>query len=275
MDHESAPNGANTAPTSSQLRMPRAAILWAAGEGSRLRPLSEIIPKPLLPIDGIPCIEQLTRCLANIGVNHATVVIGHGGDHVRRFMTELAPQLEITVAFAEQPERLGPADATRHALAATPSLRDHSVVIAATDTLWNPADLRTLIERFATEQPLLAMGAREWPIEQLPHRSRLVMDTTGRIERVLEKPSTEQLADLVRAGVEHAYSGSPVYVVQPRFCDLIDAATHGQNEFASAIQAGIDAGETVLGVPVGPTRDLTRPIDLLRENFPYIRGLLE
>ena len=44
-------------------------------------------------------------------------------------------------------------------------------------------------------------------------------------------------------------------------------------ELALAFQHAIDAGERVAGIEIGPTRDLTAPVDILEENFPYLRNL--
>jgi hypothetical protein len=41
-------------------------------------------------------------------------------------------------------------------------------------------------------------------------------------------------------------------------------------ELSAAFQRAIDAGKRVAAVEIGPTRDLTAPIDLARENFPYL-----
>ena len=47
-------------------------------------------------------------------------------------------------------------------------------------------------------------------------------------------------------------------------------------EVAAAFQRAIDAGATVLSaIQTGPTRDLTNPLDLVEENFPYLRGLVK
>jgi len=42
-------------------------------------------------------------------------------------------------------------------------------------------------------------------------------------------------------------------------------------ELADAFQLAIDAGETIAAVEIGKTRDLTDPLDLVEENFPYLR----
>jgi hypothetical protein len=44
-------------------------------------------------------------------------------------------------------------------------------------------------------------------------------------------------------------------------------------ELTAAFQLAIDAGERILAVEIDPTRDLTDPLDLVEENFPYLAGL--
>ena len=43
-------------------------------------------------------------------------------------------------------------------------------------------------------------------------------------------------------------------------------------ELENAYQAAIDAGEAVVAIEIGKTRDLTYPLDLVKENFPYLRS---
>ena len=53
---------------------------------------------------------------------------------------------------------------------------------------------------------------------------------------------------------------------------LLDRLGGPPFELAEAFQSLIDAGETVYGVEIGATRDLTHPLDLVKENFPYLRA---
>jgi hypothetical protein len=55
--------------------------------------------------------------------------------------------------------------------------------------------------------------------------------------------------------------------IADRLC--LDRPPH---ELGNAFQAAIDAGETVTAVEIGKTRDLTNPLDLVEENFPYLRS---
>ena len=115
------------------------AVVLAAGEGRRLRPLTERWPKPLLPIDGKPVIATLLRDLDATGFGPVTVVIGHLGDQIRRLLDGL------DVRFAEQPEPVGSADAVRHAVEAGAQA---PFIVSPADTVY--------------AQGVVALFAREW-----------------------------------------------------------------------------------------------------------------
>src|ERR671931_700163 len=93
------------------------AIVMAAGEGTRLRPLTERWPKPVLPIDGKPVIGTLLRELATAGADLAVVVTGHLAEQVER-LVEDGRGYGIDVRYARQPRGLGSADAVSRGLAA-------------------------------------------------------------------------------------------------------------------------------------------------------------
>jgi CTP:molybdopterin cytidylyltransferase MocA len=131
------------------------AVVIAAGEGRRLRPLSERWPKPILPIDGKPVIATLLRELESAGVSAVTVVVGHLGDQVRGLLAGL------DVRFAEQTEPLGSADAVRRALeagAAAPFL------VTVADTVYEPGDPRRFVEAWERSGAAGALAPPLWGI---------------------------------------------------------------------------------------------------------------
>jgi CTP:molybdopterin cytidylyltransferase MocA len=133
-------------------------VLIAAGEGRRLRPLTERWPKPLLPIGGKPVVATLLHEFAGAGIDTVTVVVGHLGDQIRRLLAG------IDVRFAHQPEPLGSADAVRHGVeaGATPPF-----VVSAADTLYADGDVRRFVATWerssapgALAPPLWGLGPR-------------------------------------------------------------------------------------------------------------------
>jgi len=111
----------------------------AAGEGRRLRPLTRLWPKPVLPIDGRPVVVSLVHALAAAGCERIVVVTGHLAEQVEAL---LAP-LPYAIGFVRQPSGLGSADAVQRARLTPPYL------VSAADVLYAEGDL----DRFAREAP--------------------------------------------------------------------------------------------------------------------------
>src|SRR5262249_23189920 len=93
------------------------AIVMAAGEGTRLRPLTERWPKPVLPIDGRPVIATLLRELARAGCTRAFVVTGHLAEQVEELIGD-GSAFGLEVRTVRQPAALGSADVVQRALVA-------------------------------------------------------------------------------------------------------------------------------------------------------------
>lgn len=138
----------------------------AAGEGRRLRPLTERWAKPILPIDGKPVIATLLRELEACEVAPVTVVVGHLGDQIRRLLNG------VDVRFAEQLEPLGSADAVRPALEAGACA---PFLVTAADTVYAPGDVRRFVESWERSGAAGALAPPLWGVgpELLPHLNDL------------------------------------------------------------------------------------------------------
>jgi choline kinase len=71
------------------------ACLLAAGTGSRLRPLTDSIPKCLTENNGRPILERLVSCLRELGDKRLVVVVGHLEQHIRKFLDGCAGDLVV------------------------------------------------------------------------------------------------------------------------------------------------------------------------------------
>jgi CTP:molybdopterin cytidylyltransferase MocA len=188
----------------------------AAGEGTRLRPLTERWPKPVLPIDGRPVIVTLVHELAAVCAR-IVVVTGHLAEQVEALLAPLPYELR----FVRQPPGLGSADAVLRAHAEPPYLA------LAADTLYE----QNALARFAAE----------------------VTGADGAVAL-----SGEERAPLW-------YLGEPVHA------QLEPLPGNAPYELKDVFLRAVDAGAHVSAIQVGRTRDLTSPVDLVRENFPYLR----
>jgi CTP:molybdopterin cytidylyltransferase MocA len=142
------------------------AVVLAAGEGRRLRPLTERWPKPLLPIDGEPVISTLLRKLEEARLAPVTLVVGHLGDQIRRFLDGL------DVRFAEQPEPLGSADAV---LRAVEGGARSPFIVSAADTVYSPGDVGRFAREWEESGAAGAMAPPLWGVGPalLPHLQEL------------------------------------------------------------------------------------------------------
>jgi CTP:molybdopterin cytidylyltransferase MocA len=198
------------------------AVVMAAGEGRRIRPLSDRWPKPVLPIDGRPVIASLMRELARGGFLRATVVTGHLAEQVEELLGD-GSAFGLELCFVRQPSPDGSADAVRRALAAGASA---PLLVSAADTLFTPGDVPRFADAFSASGAGAGIGVRPdggWaPLWGLSTAVTSVLDD-------LPGPPYELLRAVEQAGVE------------------------------------------VARIPIGQTRDLTDPVDLVKENFSYLR----
>jgi NDP-sugar pyrophosphorylase family protein len=226
----------------------------AAGEGTRLRPLTERWAKSVLPIDGRAVLAVLLRELKTACCERVWLVTGHLAEQVER-LAGGGNMFGLEITFVPQPEVLGSADAVRRALAAGARL---PVLVSAADTVYRRGDVNRFANQFGASGAAGAVAVRTDPPPG-PGR-HAVGRREGRIVRMHDDdPGNE-------------WSGAPLWGIGPTVAErlCLDRPPH---ELENAFQAAIDAAEPVIAIEIGKTRDLTYPLDLVEENFPYLRGL--
>jgi len=120
------------------------AVIFAAGRGRRLRPLTDSVPKPMIEIGGKPILGRTLESLP-ASVDHVVVVVGHLGDRVRRFLSGPASMLR-RIDVVEQKELRGTYDALLTACADLTQVRQNSERVLALngDDLYAKEDLERL-----------------------------------------------------------------------------------------------------------------------------------
>ena len=220
----------------------------AAGEGRRLRPLTERWPKPVLPIDGRPVIATLLRDLAGTGIDAATVVTGYLAEQVEKLVCD-GSQFGISVRFVRQPHPLGSADAVRRALAAG---ADAPLLVVAADTVF--------------QRGALARAASEW-LESGTSAGRAVRMSS----EVGKTPVRVEDGRVVEIGGEgEGLTAAPLWFFAESVVPRLEHVPGPPFELSAVFRGEGGAGIEVVALEVGPTRDLTRPEDVVVENFPYL-----
>ena len=122
--------------------VPSTAMVLAAGRGTRMAPLTDTCPKPLLSVDGVTILDRILDRLVAAGVAHAVVNAHYLADRVER---HLAGRREPALTVIREDEALETGGGVRNAL---PALGDRPFYVINGDSLWLDG-LRDALHRFA------------------------------------------------------------------------------------------------------------------------------
>jgi NDP-sugar pyrophosphorylase family protein len=89
-------------------------VILAGGLGTRLRPITERVPKPMVEVGDRPFLEYIVTHLAAQGFDRFLILLGYLGDHVKRYFGDGA-RWGISISYASEPHPLGTAGAIRNA----------------------------------------------------------------------------------------------------------------------------------------------------------------
>ena len=190
------------------------AIILAAGEGIRLRPLTLETPKVLLPVGGVPLIEHTLIWLNNYGISEVAISLYHLGEKIKDFLGD-GSRFGMSISYSPEETLLGTAGGVKRM---EPFFTDTFVVVYG-DVLTN-FDLDAMV-RFHQAKNSLATIAVLWVPN--PWDVGIVeMNEEGRVLSFTEKPP---------CGSEMGNFGSGgVYVLEKRTLDYIPAK--GPSDFA-------------------------------------------
>lgn len=203
------------------------AIVMAGGEGTRLRPLTADMPKPMAPIMGRSVLEHMLRLLKKNGVDRVLITLGYMAAPIERWAAAAPVDgLEITCRREDTP--LGTAGSV---LAARDWLAGEEFFVVSGDAVCD-FDLAACAEQRRQTQAdaLLVLTQTEDPGEY----GSVICGKDGRIQRFIEKPRADKVAtDLINTGI---------YVLSPRVLDMIapdGPCDFGRDVFPRMLQEGL------------------------------------
>ena len=172
----------------------------AGGEGSRLRPMTANLPKPLLPVANRPVMEHVLRLLRRHGVTDTVVTLQFLASLVRNYFGD-GDELGVSLQYATEQRPLGTAGSVKNAESA---LKDDTFLVLSGDALTD-ADLTEMVAFHRAHGALVTVGLKSVP-DPLEY-GIVICDADGRVNRFLEKPTWGQVfSDTVNTGI---------YVMEP------------------------------------------------------------
>lgn len=217
-------------------------VVLAAGQGTRIRPLSDRRPKPMLPVAGRPILEHVAEAAVDAGTDELVFVIGYEGTAVTDHFGDSFQGVPIT--YCEQPHPDGTADA----LAAANGHIDGRFAVLNGDNLYDPASVASLFER---ETGIGVHRVTE------PSRYGVVEFDGGRATDIVEKP----------ANPSSRYANVGAYVLPPDSLDELDVPRSERGEYElTDMLARLIRTDTVDVVEFDRWIDVGRPWDLLAAN---------
>lgn len=226
---------------------PNTVVLMAGGLGTRLRPLTENIPKPMLKVGTKPILETIIENFCSYGfrnfflcVNYKSeVIIDHFGDGSR---------LGANIRYIQEPKRLG----TAGALSLLPPIGSDPLIVMNGDLLTN-INFEHLLNYHLTADALATMCVREYDF-QVPYG---VVEMTGAtIQAIVEKP------------VHSFYVNAGIYVLSPQALPLIP--TDSFYDMPDLFQQLIHSEKKICSFPIkGYWLDIGRSDDFAKANTDY------
>ncbi len=227
------------------------AIILAAGEGSRMRPLTAKMPKVMLPIAGRPLLEQIVLRAQAAGLDSFVLVVGYGADSVRSHFGD-GSSLGVRIDYAVQDRQLG----TGHALMAAESQADDRFMVLNGDVL---PDVGSLKEMAAGGMAVSAIKVDD------PKRYGVFVQEEGIFRSVVEK-SDNPPSNLANAGI---------YLFNRSIFDDLRAlplSERGEYELTDALNRAA-SGEPIRIVELDSWLEIGRPWDILAANEILLKDL--
>ena len=184
------------------------AVVMAGGEGTRLRPMTSSMPKPLLPVANRPIMEHVLRLLRRHGLTEVVVTVQFLASLVRNYFGD-GEELDMVLHYANEEVPLGTAGSVKNA---EDQLSDDSFLVISGDALTD-IDLTALIAYHKEKGALVTVCLTRVP--DPVEFGITIIDDEGRVERFLEKPTWGQVfSDTVNTGI---------YVMEPEVFDYVAA----------------------------------------------------
>jgi mannose-1-phosphate guanylyltransferase len=196
------------------------AMILAAGKGTRVRPLTYDLPKPMIPILGKPVMAYLVEHLARYGITEIMVNVSYLHEKIEEYFGE-GHQFGVQIGYSFEgytnnegevvPEPLGSAGGIKK-IQEFGGFFDDTTIVLCGDAIID-LDIKSALFEHRRKGALASVITREVPWDKVPSYGVVVTDADGRIRAFQEKPSKEEALS--------NFASTGIYIFEPEVIDLI------------------------------------------------------
>jgi len=232
-------------------------IILAAGKATRLRPLSDVIPKPLIKINGIPIISRVIRTFKEAGFINFIVLVGYKQQAIK---AELLKIQDIKLEFIEQKIQIGMADGLLLCLNQFNEKKQklYNFFITAADVVFSKQKINQMFSLYKNASADIILGLMKSKDKKIASGhgnvkiskdSELIRDSDIKqglkIVDIVEKPEENQILS--------DYYSLPFYIFNKKIIkklEKVDFSFRGEKEMQDSIKASINKGDIVRGINI-------------------------
>lgn len=233
------------------------ALILAAGEGTRLRPLTSNTPKPLLLVAGKPYLSHLFSALKAAGIEDIALLVGWKSNRIRECYGEGTSE-GIRITYLEQKERLG----TANAIGVAEAMMDEDFVCINGDVVLSEKDIVAVVEAHHRHSGTIMSTVT---VED-PTRFGVIEESQGKMVKIVEKPTVAP-SNMINAGL---------FVFTPQVFEFIrrtQKSSRGEYEITDTLNMMAATIDINIYRLQGPWMDVGRPWDLLKANEILMAGI--
>lgn len=218
-------------------------VLLAGGLGSRLRPLTNDCPKPLLEIGGKPILQTIIENLAKAGFNDFYIAVHYLAEQIKSYFGD-GEQWDVHINYIEEQEPLG----TAGAIGLLPDRKPDLPILVMNGDILTQVDFQNLMRYHVEQQAFATLCVRQYEY-QIPYG--VVNLENHNVTGIIEKP------------VHRCFSSAGIYVLDPGA--VADIRRQGRCDIPDLLNQCIEGERLVCSYPIHEYwLDIGREADFLR-----------
>jgi len=208
------------------------AIVLCAGRGKRLKPYTDTVPKPLLPVNGLPTLDYILSSLKLSGIKKVVLVTNYLAEQLEAYAYQQDYYSASSICCVRQSQLSGTADAATAALEAKPEWFESTFLLTASDYLVSPLFYSDLLNAFEQSGKHIAVSLKRIDESELASRSSIRFNDVGDVMEVIEKPAPGTAPSSLAANL--------IFVLPPDIVAgiaKVQASPRGEKEIQSAVNS--------------------------------------